>query len=35
LTSIQNIPKRDLPAVVPVREKTIGVILLLWNCAKS
>jgi len=34
LTSIQNIPKRDLPAVLPVREKTIGVIAIVELCKK-
>ena len=34
LTSIQNIPKRDLLAVLPVREKTIGVIAIVELCKK-
>jgi len=34
LTSIQNIPKRDLPAVPPVHEKTIGVIAIVEMCEK-
>ena len=34
LTSIQNIPKRDLLAVFPVHEKTIGVIATMELCEK-
>ena len=34
LTSIQNIPKRDLPAVLPVHEKKIGVIAIVEMCEK-
>ena len=34
LTSIQNIRKRDLPAVLPICEKTIGVIAIVEMCEK-
>ena len=34
LTSIQNIPKRDLPTVLPVHEKTVGVIAIVEMCEK-